>query len=60
VPVDLQFGAKFKDGKPDRDISGHAWLTLDGRIYHEDGENWRGFTVMLSFPQPDVKISTEE
>jgi hypothetical protein len=60
VPVALQFGAKFKDGKPDREISGHAWLTLDGRIYHEDGENWRGFTVMLSFPQPDVKTSMEE
>ena len=51
VPVVLQFGAKFVNGKPDREITGHAWLTLEGAPYYEAGENWRGFTMMLSFPQ---------
>ncbi len=52
VPVVLRFGARFVDATPDRDVTGHAWLTLNGKPYHEDDENWRGFTVMLSCP-PD-------
>ena len=50
VPVVLQFGAKFVNGKPDREVTGHAWLTLDGQPYHESDENWRGFTVMIAWP----------
>jgi hypothetical protein len=50
LPVVLQFGAKFVAGKPDRDVTGHAWLTLDGKPYHEADENWRGFVVMFSYP----------
>jgi len=56
VPVVVHFGAKFAGGQADRDISGHAWLTLDEQIYYEDVENWRGFTVMLSYPQVNGKI----
>ena len=51
VPVVVRFGAKFVDGKPDREITGHAWLTLDGNPYHEADENWRGFTVMITWPE---------
>lgn len=51
VPVVLQFGAKLTEGKPDRDISGHAWLTLDGKIYYETNENWQGFAVMFTWPR---------
>ena len=51
VPVVLHFGAQFVGGRPDRDIAGHAWLTLDRHAYHEADKNWRGFTVMLSFPE---------
>ncbi len=50
LPVVVQFGARFVRGKPDREIAGHAWLTLDGQPYFEDGENYRGFTVMMAFP----------
>jgi hypothetical protein len=50
VPVVLQFGAKFSRGQPDRDINGHAWLTMNGTAYYEDDENWRGFTIMFAFP----------
>lgn len=52
LPLQVHFGAKFVDGKPDREITGHAWLTLDGKAYYEPGKNWRGFKVMLSFPRP--------
>jgi hypothetical protein len=51
LPVEVQFGARFLSGKPDREISGHAWLTLDGEPYYEDGENYSGFTVMLTYPR---------
>jgi hypothetical protein len=51
VPVVLRFGARFVDGRPDRAVTGHAWLTLNDRPYYESDENWRDFKVMLSFPQ---------
>ncbi|MEK9163137.1 MAG: hypothetical protein AAB261_07515, partial [Chloroflexota bacterium] len=51
VPVVIRFGAKFVGGKPDREITGHAWLMLNDSPYHEEDENWRGFTVMMSYPQ---------
>jgi len=50
LPVDLKFGAKFVAGKPDREVTGHAWLTLNDHPYVEADENWKGFVVMLSFP----------
>ena len=51
LPVDLKFGAKFVAGQPDREVTGHAWLTLGDVPYYEADENWKGFVVMLSFPQ---------
>jgi hypothetical protein len=51
VPLVVNFGARFKDKTPDRDLTGHAWVTLEGRPYYEDGENFRGFTVVLSYPK---------
>ena len=50
LPVHLKFGAKFVTGKPDREVTGHAWLTLNDAPYHEADENWKGFVVMFSFP----------
>ena len=50
VPLVINFGARFKGGQADREITGHAWVTLDGQPYYEDGENFQGFTVMLRFP----------
>ncbi|MCI0398579.1 MAG: lasso peptide biosynthesis B2 protein [Chloroflexi bacterium] len=59
LPVAVHFGARFVDGKPDRAITGHAWLTLDGKAYYEPGVNWRGFTVVFSFPPNDEETSHE-
>lgn len=52
VPVSVLFGAKFAPGEaPEvKKITGHAWLTLAERPYHEADENWRGYTVMLRWP----------
>jgi Transglutaminase-like superfamily len=51
VPLVINFGARFKAGQADREVSGHAWVTLAGQAYYEDGENYQGFTVMLRYPQ---------
>ena len=51
VPVVVHFGARIIEGKPDREITGHAWLTLENNPYYESPENWRDFTIMVSFPQ---------
>jgi len=51
LPLVLNFGARFKGGVADREIAGHAWVTLEGQPYFEDGENWKGFTVMLKYPR---------
>ena len=50
VPLTLNFGARFKAGQADRDITGHAWVTLNGAAYHEDGENYQDFVTMLKYP----------
>jgi hypothetical protein len=51
LPLVLNFGARFKAGVADRQVSGHAWVTLDGEPYYEDGDNYQGFTVMLRYPK---------
>jgi hypothetical protein len=65
VPVTVHFGAKLIGGKADRpalrhavgqvSITGHAWLTLNDQIYFEASENYRGFSVMLTFPQTELE-----
>jgi hypothetical protein len=51
LPLHIQFGARFKEAGGKRDIGGHAWTTLAGKPYFEADENWRNFTVMMSFPK---------
>lgn len=47
LPVVVHFGARrLGDG-----IGGHAWLTLDGRPYHEQPEHYLEYVVMFSYPQ---------
>lgn len=50
IPVVVQFGAKLVPGKQQKEITGHAWLTLQDAPYHEAEENWRDFTVMFTWP----------
>jgi len=53
VPVTVTFGAKFATGEAPgaKKIVGHAWLVLGERPYHEDDENWQGYTTMLRWPK---------
>lgn len=53
VPVAVWFGAKFAPGeKPGKKkVTGHAWLVVEQRPYHEADENWQGYTVMLRWPE---------
>lgn len=56
VPVTVLFGAKFAPGdSPDKKkVTGHAWLVLGERPYHEEDENWQGYTVMLRWPKEEI------
>ena len=57
VPVTVLFGAKFAPGElpEQKKVTGHAWLVLGERPYHEDDENWQGYTVMLRWPQGEIR-----
>ncbi|VAW31275.1 hypothetical protein MNBD_CHLOROFLEXI01-812 [hydrothermal vent metagenome] len=52
VPLTVLFGAKFAPGDAPntKKVTGHAWLVLAERPYHEDEQNWRDYTVMLRWP----------
>jgi hypothetical protein len=53
IPVTVLFGARFAPGAaPDKKkVTGHAWLVVAERPYHEADENWQGYTVMLRWPE---------
>ena len=51
IPVVVLFGAKLVPGKQQKEIAGHAWLTLQDAPYYEAEENWRDFTVMFTWPK---------
>ncbi|RMG89001.1 MAG: hypothetical protein D6706_22170 [Chloroflexi bacterium] len=50
LPLILRFGAKLTHANQQPSLTGHAWLTLNNRPYFEPEENWREFTVTLSWP----------
>lgn len=54
IPVTVHFGAKLVPQNDSRKIAGHAWLSQNGRPYFEDEENWRDFTVMLTWPEVET------
>jgi hypothetical protein len=50
VPLVLNFGARLKGPAAERAVAGHAWVSLAGRPYHEAGEDYQGFAVVLQYP----------
>lgn len=60
IPVVVQFGAKFVEevDRQEKDVTGHAWLTLNGRAYHEPEENWRDFTILFTWPPVEKQPPT--
>jgi hypothetical protein len=55
--VMVHFGARLDKGEDDLGLAGHAWLTLDDEPYYEDSENWQGYTVIVSFPPDNEKLT---
>jgi Transglutaminase-like superfamily len=59
VGVSVHFGGRKEAGGARSRIAGHAWLTLDGRPYAEEPENYQGFAVIYSYPVVEnTSIST--
>jgi len=54
MPLTLNFGARLVNGKADREIAGHAWVTLTGEPFHEESDNYQGFTVMFRYPPEET------
>lgn len=54
LPLTIHFGAKLLKNNSQRQLTGHAWVELNGQPYYEADENWRGFQVMLCWP-PEPK-----
>jgi hypothetical protein len=50
LPVQVHFGVQPVRGGDAGRIMGHAWLTLEGEAYWEDGGRPHHFTTMLTFP----------
>ncbi len=50
LPVTVVFGARLKEQAEGGGIGGHAWLTLNGRPYHENPADTEGFAVMYTYP----------
>ena len=48
IPLEVVFGARFKEGER-RDVTGHAWLEQDGRIYYEHPSNVTPFTPIYRY-----------
>ncbi|GEM_PF-1532591 len=46
VPVTINFGAKLEEGG----LTGHSWLSLDGRIHLDTSEKVDQFTCFFSLP----------
>lgn len=54
LPLIVNFGAKLDQHNGKRQLTGHAWVELNGQPYYEASENWRGFQVMLRWPDPQT------
>lgn len=59
APVQIIFGARFKDTHEGGGIGGHAWLTLNGRPYYENPQDYSGFVPMYVYPPNQIKADLE-
>jgi hypothetical protein len=50
LQAQVHFGVQSVRGSDAGRIVGHAWLTLEGETYWEDGGQPHHFTNMLTFP----------
>jgi hypothetical protein len=57
VPVAIVFGARIKRESEGGGVGGHAWLTLNGRPYYEDPQNYRDFVTMFTYPERTISAT---
>ncbi len=48
LPVRFHCGVRWVE----KELTGHAWLTLEGEAFLEPNRQWEHFDVTYSFPQP--------
>lgn len=51
LPLEIVFGVRIRQPYERPGLAGHAWNTLDGRPWHEDESDYRGFTVLYRWPE---------
>lgn len=51
VPVQITFGARFKDQTEGGGIGGHAWLLLNDKPYYENPADYDGFVRLYTYPE---------
>ncbi|MEA3337329.1 MAG: lasso peptide biosynthesis B2 protein [Chloroflexota bacterium] len=49
IPTVVNFGAR----RQNHSVGGHAWLTFNGKPYHERPEHYRGYTLLFTYPDQD-------
>ena len=52
LSVSIVFGARLKSEQEGGGLGGHAWLILNGSPYYEDPQDYKGFAVMYTYPEP--------
>ncbi|MBE7553521.1 MAG: lasso peptide biosynthesis B2 protein [Anaerolineales bacterium] len=56
LPVRIVFGARLKNDRERGGIGGHAWLTLNGKPFYEDPQNYAGFVEMYAYPVDSEQV----
>jgi hypothetical protein len=51
LPVQIVFGARLTGRQVERQLGGHAWLTLHGAPYYEQPGDYEGFMEMYRYPE---------
>lgn len=51
LPLGIVFAVRIRRPHEPPGLAGHAWNTLDGRPWHEDEADYRGFTVLYRWPE---------
>jgi hypothetical protein len=60
LALGIVFGVRIRQNDEPAGIAGHAWNILDGRPYHEQKEDYQGFTMIYQWPDPLIKSVFDE
>ena len=60
LELSIVFGVRFRQSGEPAGVAGHAWNILNGQPYHEQEEDYRGFTVVYEWPEAEEKSGIGE